>query len=77
MTVRTNGVEGAAESRALVLRKLSKEYVRGKPVLRDVSIAFAGSGLTAIIGPSGTGKSTLIRCVNRLVEPSAGSRSWA
>jgi phosphonate transport system ATP-binding protein len=28
--------------------------------------------VTAIIGPSGTGKSTLIRCVNRLVDPTAG-----
>ena len=32
----------------------------------------AASGLTAIIGPSGTGKSTLIRCINRLVEPTQG-----
>ncbi len=29
-------------------------------------------GITAIIGPSGTGKSTLIRCVNRLTEPTSG-----
>jgi phosphonate transport system ATP-binding protein len=41
-------------------------------VLRGVSLAFAPSGVTAIIGPSGTGKSTLIRCVNRLVEPTGG-----
>jgi phosphonate transport system ATP-binding protein len=72
VTVSANGHGGAADDRALVLRHLSKEYVRGKPVLRDVSIEFAGTGLTAIIGPSGTGKSTLIRCVNRLVEPSGG-----
>jgi phosphonate transport system ATP-binding protein len=72
VTIARDGQGGAAAGRALVLRNLSKEYVRGKPVLRDVSIAFAGSGMTAIIGPSGTGKSTLIRCVNRLVEPSGG-----
>jgi phosphonate transport system ATP-binding protein len=58
--------------RSLVLRNLSKEYARGKPVLRGVSVTFAGAGVTAIIGPSGTGKSTLIRCVNRLVEPTGG-----
>jgi phosphonate transport system ATP-binding protein len=57
---------------ALSIRNLSKEYTRGKPVLRDISLDFAGSGLTAVIGPSGTGKSTLIRCINRLVEPTAG-----
>ena len=57
---------------AIEVRNLCKEYRRGVPVLRDVSIAFADRGITAIIGPSGTGKSTLIRCINRLVEPTAG-----
>src|SRR5260370_18319565 len=28
--------------------------------------------MTAIIGPSGTGKSTLIRCINRRVDPTSG-----
>ncbi len=63
---------GSSPGRSLVLRNLRKEYTPGKPVLLDVSVAFAGSGVTAIIGPSGTGKSTLIRCVNRLVEPTGG-----
>lgn len=57
---------------ALVIRNLRKEYTPGTPVLKDVSLTIAGSGITAIIGPSGTGKSTLIRCVNRLVDPTAG-----
>ena len=61
------------ENAALSIRDLTKEYVRGKPVLRGISLDFAGSGFTAIIGPSGTGKSTLIRCINRLVEPPAGA----
>jgi phosphonate transport system ATP-binding protein len=57
---------------AIEVRGLSKEYRRGVPVLRDVSIAFPSRGITAVIGPSGTGKSTLIRCINRLVEPTSG-----
>ena len=56
----------------LTLKRLSKSYVAGKPVLVDIDLDIASRGVTAIIGPSGTGKSTLIRCVNRLVEPSGG-----
>ena len=58
---------------ALRITNLSKEYTRGKPVLRDISLEFEARGFTAVIGPSGTGKSTLIRCINRLVEPTAGA----
>ena len=58
--------------RTLELRHLRKEYQPGQPVLRDVTLRIAGRGITAIIGPSGTGKSTLIRCVNRLVTPTSG-----
>ena len=59
-------------SASLEVRGLVKEYVRGKRVLDGISLAFAATGLTAIIGASGTGKSTLLRCVNRLVEPTSG-----
>jgi phosphonate transport system ATP-binding protein len=56
----------------LTLKNLSKSYVAGTPVLQDVSLEISARGITAIIGASGTGKSTLIRCINRLVEPSSG-----
>ncbi len=57
----------------LELRGLAKSYVTGRPVLRGVDLSFDGAAVTAVIGPSGTGKCTLFRCINRLVEPSAGS----
>jgi len=56
----------------LKLKHLSKSYVAGTPVLTDVSLDFEARDVTAIIGASGTGKSTLIRCINRLVEPTSG-----
>ncbi len=59
--------------RALVIRNLVKEYRAGQPVLRDISLTVSEPGIIAIIGPSGTGKSTLIRCINRLVDPTSGS----
>src|ERR1700733_8177265 len=61
-----------ADRAMLSIRHLHKSYVAGKPVLADVSLEVEGRGITAIIGPSGTGKSTLIRCINRLVEPTSG-----
>ena len=57
---------------SLAVRALVQEYVAGKRVLDGITLEFAPAGITAIIGPSGTGKSTLLRCINRLVEPSAG-----
>ncbi len=56
----------------LSIKNVFKEYVPGKPVLRGINLDFSGGGITAIIGPSGTGKSTLIRCINRLVDATSG-----
>jgi phosphonate transport system ATP-binding protein len=68
----TKAASEAAADRSLVLRKLTKEYRPGQPVLKGISLQFADRGMTAIIGPSGTGKSTLIRCINRLTDPTSG-----
>ena len=56
----------------LSITGLYKEYRSGEPVLKNINLEIEASGVTAIIGPSGTGKSTLIRCINRLVDPTAG-----
>jgi phosphonate transport system ATP-binding protein len=56
----------------LSIRQLEKSYTQGKPVLKGISLELGAREVVAIIGPSGTGKSTLIRCINRLVQPTAG-----
>ncbi len=63
---------GAVHAGQLHIKGLVKEYRAGTPVLRGIDLHIEGTGLTAIIGPSGTGKSTIIRCINRLVDPTAG-----
>jgi putative ABC transport system ATP-binding protein len=44
----------------------------GERVLHDVSLAIPG-GATALLGPSGSGKSSLLRLLNRLTDPASGS----
>ncbi len=56
----------------LRIQNLTKSYTANKPVLLGINLNIEGAGLTAIIGASGTGKSTLLRCINRLVDPTSG-----
>ena len=57
----------------LRLTGLTKRYDRADAALDGVDLIVPDGEVVALIGPSCAGKSTLIRCVNRLVEPSAGS----
>jgi iron complex transport system ATP-binding protein len=45
----------------------------GRPVLKDVSFTVTPEDFVAILGPNGVGKTTLLRCVNALLRPGAGS----
>ncbi|ALU88503.1 MULTISPECIES: amino acid ABC transporter ATP-binding protein [Herbaspirillum] len=50
---------------------LHKSY-EGNTVLRGIDLRVRPGQLICVIGPSGSGKSTMLRCCNRLEEPSAG-----
>ena len=43
------------------------------PVLEDISVRIRGAQLVSILGPNGVGKSTLIHCMNRILDPTAGA----
>ena len=53
------------------IEHLRKQYPNVTP-LKDVNTSIKRGEVITIIGPSGTGKSTLMRCINRLETPTSG-----
>jgi ATP-binding cassette subfamily B protein len=58
---------------AIEFRDLTFAYVEGRPVLRGVSFRVPAGGLVAVVGPTGSGKSTLGLLLCRLFEPPRGT----
>ncbi|KKI94137.1 phosphonate ABC transporter ATP-binding protein [Bacillus sp. SA1-12] len=56
----------------LSIKNLVKVYGKETRALNGISLDFYPGEFIVVIGPSGAGKSTFIRCINRLVDPSAG-----
>ena len=55
----------------LEVRNLSLEF-GGKTVLRDLSFTLDRGEVKVVMGPSGSGKSSLLRCLNLLQKPTGG-----
>ena len=60
-----------AENKMIEVRNLTKRF--GKlTVLDNISTSFAAKEVVSVIGPSGGGKSTFLRCLNLLETPTSG-----
>ena len=55
----------------LTIKKLTKKY-GNNVIFHDIDLVVNEGDTIVVIGPSGTGKSTLLRCVNLLTKPDGG-----
>jgi ATP-binding cassette subfamily B protein len=55
-----------------IARKVPERPDAGSPVLKDISFRAPAGKLTALVGPSGAGKTTITHLVTRLYDPSSG-----
>ncbi len=66
-----DGHTGSVSATLFGLRGVAQER-GGRAILRDVTLDLPRTAITALIGPSGAGKTSLIRLLNRLDDPTAG-----
>jgi len=54
-------------------RSVAKTFGDGAPAVRDFSLVLPSRTTTVLVGSSGCGKTTLLRMVNRMVDPTSGA----
>ena len=59
----------------ITFRSVSFSYVPGEPVLKELSFTAPAGKLTAIVGDSGSGKSTILNLIAKYYEPQSGEIS--
>ena len=58
------------------ISKVDFSYLPGKPILKDVSISASKGKMIAVVGPTGSGKTTIMNLINRFYDVDAGSISF-
>lgn len=57
----------------ITFKNVSKQYAGNRGALDCIDLTIEQGSMVSIIGPSGAGKTTFIRCVNRLIDCTAGT----
>lgn len=73
-TISSNNTESEKDVTMIEIKNLSKTY-DDLTVLKHIDLNIEKGEVIVIIGPSGTGKSTFLRCINFLETPTTGSIS--
>ena len=55
------------------IKHVNFSYIEGKPILKDVSISAPKGKMTAVVGPTGSGKTTIMNLLNRFYDVDSGS----
>ena len=55
------------------IKHVDFSYVEGNPILKDVSILAPKGKMTAVVGPTGSGKTTIMNLLNRFYDVDNGS----
>ena len=58
------------------IRNVDFSYLPGKPILKDVGISAPKGKMIAVVGPTGSGKTTIMNLINRFYDVDAGSISF-
>ena len=68
-----DAIELAPVQRGLTFRDVAFRYRSDRPVLENIAFEAGVGTVTAIVGPTGSGKSTLVALLLRLFDPDSGS----
>jgi osmoprotectant transport system ATP-binding protein len=72
-TAQSEGPSGTSQAAELELRNVTKRYPgQDEPAVEELSLTVPAGEICVLVGPSGCGKTTVMRMINRMIEPTGG-----